>query len=72
MKRQQWGWYLVALAIVLVGLVWAGVPVSTVLIFAAVLCPLMMVFMMHGMNHGHLAQHDSPDHDGGRRSGGEK
>jgi hypothetical protein len=52
MKRQQWGLYSVALAILVVGLVWAGVPASTLLIAALVLvCPLMMFFMMRG-GHG--------------------
>lgn len=67
MKRQQWGLYAVALAILVVGLVWAGVPASTLLIAALVLvCPLMMFFMMRGMDHGghgdgrHHATPDDP------------
>ena len=40
MKRQQWGLYAVALAILVVGLVWAGVPASTLLVAGLVLaCP---------------------------------
>jgi hypothetical protein len=52
MKRQQWGLYAVALAILVVGLVWAGMPAST-LVFAGLIlvCPLMMLVMMRGM-HG--------------------
>jgi hypothetical protein len=53
MKRPQSGLYAVALAILVVGLVWAGVPASTLLIGGLVLvCPLMMFVMMRGM-HGH-------------------
>jgi hypothetical protein len=54
--------YTVALAILVVGLVWAGVPAGTLLLAGLVLmCPLMMVFMMRGM-HGdggpeHARQH---------------
>jgi multisubunit Na+/H+ antiporter MnhG subunit len=52
MKRQQWGLYAVALAILVVGLAWAGVSVSTLLVAGLVLvCPLMMMVMMRGM-HG--------------------
>jgi hypothetical protein len=54
MKRQNLALYAVALAILVVGLVFAGVPVSTLLIGLVVLaCPLMMVFMMGGMHGGH-------------------
>jgi len=54
MKRQPWGLYAIALAILVVGLVALGVPAST-LLFAAFLlvCPLMMMFMMGGMHGGH-------------------
>ncbi|WP_454852343.1 DUF2933 domain-containing protein [Promicromonospora soli] len=58
MKRQQWGLYAIVLAVVLVGLIALGVPASTVLIGAIVLaCPLMMLFMHGGSNHG---SHDRP------------
>jgi hypothetical protein len=51
MKRQRWELYAVALVVLVIGLVWAGVPASTVLVAALVLaCPLMMLFM-HG-GHG--------------------
>jgi len=60
MKRQQWGLYAVALAIAVVGLVWAGVPAATLLIAALILvCPLMMFFMMRGMHGGDMSGHDS-------------
>ena len=63
MKRQQWVWYAVAVAILVVGLVWAGVPASTLAIAALVLvCPLMMLFMMRGMNHSQPSGHEHPDH----------
>jgi hypothetical protein len=42
----------VALAILVVGLVWAGVPASTLLVAGVLLaCPVMMLVMMRGM-HG--------------------
>ena len=47
MKRSQWGLYAVAVAILVVGLVWAGVPAGTLLLAGLVLvCPLMMFVMM--------------------------
>jgi hypothetical protein len=48
----------VALAILVVGLVWVGVPAST-LLFGAVLlaCPVMMMFMMRGMHGDSHANH---------------
>jgi hypothetical protein len=66
MRRPQWGWYAVALAILAVGLVWAGVPAST-LLFGAVLlvCPVMMMVTMRGMHGEGHANHrpDSPPPD---------
>lgn len=62
MKNRQWGLYAVALAIVVVGLIWAGLPASTLLIAALFLaCPLMMMVMMRGM-HGGSAGHSPADH----------
>ena len=59
MKRPQSGLYAVAVAILVVGLVWAGVPASTLLIAGLVLvCPLMMLVMMRGM-HGHESAQDN-------------
>jgi hypothetical protein len=53
MKRSQWGLYAVAVAILVVGLVWAGVPAGTLLLAGLVLvCPLMMFVMMRSMQ-GH-------------------
>jgi hypothetical protein len=68
MRRPQWGWYAVALAILVVGLVWAGVPANTLLVAGLFLtCPLMMFFMMRGM-HGpaerqkRYGERGNPDH----------
>lgn len=58
MKRQQWGVYAIALAVLLVGLIALGVPASTLLIGAFLLaCPLMMLFMHSGSDHGSHDQH---------------
>jgi hypothetical protein len=60
MKRQQWGPYAVALAVVLVGLIALGIPASTVLTGAIVLaCPLMML-LMHGGSHDHHVPGPAP------------
>jgi Protein of unknown function (DUF2933) len=65
MKRQPWGLYAIALAILVVGLVAFGVPASTLLVAAlALTCPLMMIFMMSGMHGGHVGT----DHTIERRS----
>jgi hypothetical protein len=72
MKRQPWGLYAIALAILVVGFVALGVPASTLLFAALVLaCPLMMMFMVGGMHGGHdgarqdreLMRPDSDRHD---------
>jgi hypothetical protein len=63
MRRPQWSWYAVALAILVVGLVWVGVPANTLLLGAVLLaCPVMMVYMMRGMRGEGQAnhRHDSP------------
>jgi hypothetical protein len=67
MKRQQLPLYAIALAILVVGLAFAGVPVITLLVGLAVLaCPLMMMFMMGGHGgHGGSGQHtDGPGEHG--------
>ncbi|MFD8496069.1 DUF2933 domain-containing protein [Amycolatopsis sp. NPDC059657] len=49
MKRQNLPLYAIALAILIVGLTFAGVPVQTILVgLLALACPLMMLFMMGG------------------------
>lgn len=68
MKRQPWGMYAIALAVLVVGLVWAGVPAQTLLFAALVLvCPLMMLVMMRGMHGDHQRggheTHGQHDHD---------
>jgi hypothetical protein len=63
MRRQPWGLYAVALAILAVGLVALGVPASTLLVGAFVLaCPLMMMLMMGGMHSGNTASSPSAEH----------
>jgi DUF2933 family protein len=53
MKREQLPLYALALAVLVVGLAFAGVPVGTLLVLPLLLaCPLMMFFMMRGMDHG--------------------
>ncbi len=67
MKSRNYGLYAVALAIVVVGAIWAGVPVGTLALLGLVLvCPLMMIFMMRGMhgNHGDQHRHDDADRRG--------
>ncbi|MEO6086457.1 MAG: DUF2933 domain-containing protein [Umezawaea sp.] len=71
MKRQLLPLYAIALAILVVGLVFAGVPVQTILLGLLVLaCPLMMVFMMGGHGGG-SGQDDgqSDEHHHGPTSG---
>lgn len=76
MKREQLPLYAIALAVLIVGLVYAGVPLGTLVVLPLILaCPLMMMFMMRGMggmgggsgmNHEHDApptkREDSPEH----------
>lgn len=53
MKREQLPLYAVALAVLIVGLAFAGVPAGTLIVLPLILaCPLMMFFMMRGMDHG--------------------
>jgi DUF2933 family protein len=54
MMRQHLPYYAIAAAILIVGLVALGVPISNLLFLGVVLvCPLMMLFMMRGMGAGH-------------------
>lgn len=47
MKRQHYGYYAIALAVLIVGLAAAGVPWPTLFLGLAVLvCPLVMMVMM--------------------------
>jgi len=63
MKREQLPLYAIALAVLIVGLVYAGVPLGTLVVLPLILaCPLMMMFMMRGMGHGGAEhQHDRDD-----------
>jgi len=63
MKRERLPIYALALAVLVVGLAWVGVPASLFLYGLVLLaCPLMMLFMMGGMHGG---GHDShTDHHG--------
>ena len=65
MRRQPWGLYAIALAILIVDLVALGVPAQTLLFAGLVLaCPLMMMFMMGGMHGSPGATHaKTEDHD---------
>jgi len=73
MKRPQWGLYAVAFAILVVGLVWAGVPASTLLIAGLVLlCPLMMLVMMRGMHSRESGQDNRPAPPAGESRGDQR
>ena len=58
MKREQRPLYAIAAAVLVIGLVFAGVPLIFLLLLA---CPLMMVFMMRGMDHGGSMKHSQDD-----------
>lgn len=63
MMRQHLPYYAIAAAILIVGLVALGVPISNLLFLGVVLvCPLMMMFMMRGMGAGttHGKDDDAP------------
>jgi len=60
MRNRNYGLYAVAAAIVVVGAIWAGLPVGTLAVFGLVLvCPLMMFFMMRGMGGMRGGERDS-------------
>jgi len=60
MKREQLPLYAIALAVLIVGLAYAGVPLGTLIVLPLILaCPLMMLFMMRGMggmDHSSMSQ----------------
>jgi len=74
MKKEQLPGYAMVLAVLVVGLAFAGVPVSTLLVLPLVLaCPLMMFFMMRGMDHGGMTHNQrDDDHVVLRRSHGHR
>lgn len=49
MKREQVPLYAIAAVVLVGGLIFAGVSPIFLLLLA---CPLMMIFMMRGMDHG--------------------
>jgi hypothetical protein len=56
-NTRNYGLYAVALAIVVVGALWLGLPLRSLAVLGLVLvCPLMMLVMMRGMHGG--ATHD--------------
>ena len=62
MMRQHLPYYAIAAAILIVGLVGFGVPVSNLLFLGVVLvCPLMMMLMMRGMGSGKAADRNDDD-----------
>ena len=62
MRNKNPGLYAIALAVVVVGALWAGLPVATLGFLALILvCPLMMFLMMRGMAGGD--QHEQHRHD---------
>jgi len=72
MKRRHLPLYAIALAILVVGLAFAGVPVQTMLFgLLALACPLMMMFMMggHGGHGGNAGSGQSTDHPGEHQHG---
>jgi len=55
MKRQRWALYAIAIAVLVAGLIYVGVPASALLLGALVLaCPLMMLF--HARRRARRAQ----------------
>ena len=69
MNKEQLPLYAVALAVLIVGLAFAGVPLSALFVLPIVLiCPLTMFFMMRGKDHGSTAREkdDHEHHDGAR------
>ena len=70
MKREQLPLYALPLAVLVVGLVFAGVPVGTLVVLPFVLaCPLMMYFMMRGMDHGGSPRTHGDERDPGPGQG---
>jgi hypothetical protein len=60
MRSRKYGQYAIAVAIAVVGALWLGVPIETLLVFGIVLaCPIMMLLMMSGMHGG---DHDEQAH----------
>jgi hypothetical protein len=67
----KFGLYAVAVAIVVLGALWFGVPAGTLVVLGVALaCPVMMMFMMGGMHgggdHPMSGGHDRDDHESHR------
>ena len=65
MRTRNYGLYAIAIAVVVVGAIWAGLPMSTLAVFGFILvCPVMMFLMMRGMGGGGMGgMHGSGDRD---------
>ncbi len=73
MKRPQWGLFAVAFAILVVGLVWAGVPAGTLVLAGLVLlCSLLMLVMMRGMHSHESGQVNRPAPPAGESHGDQR
>ncbi|WP_314245411.1 DUF2933 domain-containing protein [Streptomyces kutzneri] len=60
-NNKNYGLYAIALAIALVGALALGVPIGTLaVLLIALACPLMMFFMMRGMDHDDSAEKRDP------------
>ena len=70
MKREQLPLHALALAVFMVGLALAGVPVGALVVLLFVLaCPLMMFLMMRGMDHGGSPRTHDAERERGRGQG---
>ena len=62
-KNPNYALFAVAVAVAVVGALWAGLPLATLALLAVVLaCPLMMILMMRGMHDG--SNGNGPGHQG--------
>jgi len=62
-RNPNYGLYAIAVAIAVVGALWLGVPLGTLVLLGLVLaCPLMMLFMMRGM-HSESGRGERPHAD---------
>lgn len=70
MKREQMPIYVLAVALLVVGLAVYGVPLGNLaFLLLALACPLMMIFMMGGMHGGHGDGHGRQDESADRING---
>jgi len=70
MKKEQLPGFAMVLVVLIVGLAFAGVPASTLIVVPLILaCPLMMFFMMRGMDHGGSAHGEGDEHRDARGHG---